>query len=99
MQAFKLYFTDLFMNGEEPEIERNLKTLFSTREGSQPADRSFGINWSCLDELPEMAESLFFQEATEKVRKYEPRAVIGDITCQWEEGSMIPLIRFKRKEL
>lgn len=99
MQEFKLYFSDSFQDSEETEIEQNLKTLFCTREGSQPADRSFGINWSCLDELPEMAESLFFQEAVGKVKKYEPRAAIGEIICRWEEGSMIPLIRFERKEL
>ena len=38
----------------EQELLRTLTTLFSTRAGSQPADRDFGISWECLDELPEV---------------------------------------------
>lgn len=93
--AFKL---TIEANREEKELVRTLNTLFATRAGSQPADREFGIAWECLDEVPEVAESLFYLEAIRKVKKYEPRVEITDIVFQHEQGKMIPHIYFKRKE-
>ena len=52
---------------EEKELIRTLTTLFSTRAGSQPADREFGIDWSCMDELPEVAESCSHWKRIEKL--------------------------------
>ena len=49
------------------ELQRTLGNLFATRAGSQPADRDFGIDWECLDEPPEVAESLFYLVALKKV--------------------------------
>lgn len=74
------------------KIMRDLKTLFDTRESSQPGDRDFGISWACLDESPEIAESLFAMEAIKKVEKYIPKIEIEDITYQYIDGKMIPHI-------
>lgn len=78
--------------GMEKELMRTLTTLFSTRAGSQPADRDFGISWECLDEVPEVAESLFFLEAVEKVGRYEPRAEVSDVTFSYGGGEVNPHI-------
>ena len=83
---------------DEAELSRTLSTLFSTREGSQPADREFGIAWGCLDEVPEVAESLFYLEAVRKVERYEPRAEVGDIVFEHVQVSMIPHIYFTRRD-
>ena len=40
------------------KIRRSLTTLFDTRESSQPGDRDFGLSWQCLEEPPEVAESM-----------------------------------------
>lgn len=80
------------------ELTRTLTTLLSTRAGSQPADRDFGISWECLDEIPEVAESLFSLELTRKVERYEPRVEIRDIDFKYEQGGVIPYIYFTRKE-
>ena len=82
----------------EAELSRTLSTLFSTRKGSQPADRDFGIDWGCLDEVPEVAESLFYLEAMLKVEQYEPRVEIEDIKFEHTQGCMIPHIYFTRRE-
>lgn len=82
----------------EKELLRTLTTLFSTRAGSQPADREFGIDWSCMDELPEVAESLFALEAYRKVERYEPRVEIKDIKFENTQGVLCPCIYFARKE-
>lgn len=72
---------------KQEELVRALTNLFATREGSQPADREFGISWECLDEIPEVAESLFYLEAVKKVEKYEPRVQIEDITFDYSNGA------------
>ena len=91
MERFKITIEN---TADEKELQRTLATLFSTRAGSQPADREFGISWECLDEVPEVAENLFYLEAVRKVEKYEPRVEVKDIVFQHEEGIMIPWIYF-----
>lgn len=80
------------------ELTRTLTTLFATRAGSQPADRDFGIDWGLLDELPEVAESLFALEAIKKAEKYEPRVEISDIVYAHAQGAMTAHIYFTAKE-
>lgn len=80
------------------ELVRTLTTLFSTRAGSQPADREFGISWECLDEIPEVAESLFFLEAVKKVGRYEPRAEVSDVTYSYDGGEIRPHIYLTGRE-
>lgn len=83
----------------EQELIRTLTTLFATRAGSQPADRDFGIALECLDDVPEVAESLFYLEAVEKVEKYEPRVKISDITFARKEGVLTAHVYFTGKEV
>lgn len=83
---------------KEAELKRNLTTLFETRAGSQPADRDFGINWDCLEEPPEVAESLFYLDAVKKVERYEPRVEIEDIAYEHTQGGMKAHIYFKARE-
>ena len=80
------------------ELNRTLSTLFATRAGSQPADRDFGISWECLDEPPEVAESLFYLEAVRKVERYEPRVEIENIVFNHNRGSMAVHIYFTARE-
>lgn len=93
-ENFKISFSD---GGEREELRRTLTALFATRAGSLPGDREFGISWECLDELPDVAENLFYLEALKKVEKYEPRVEIADIVFEHEEGSMIPHLYFTGK--
>lgn len=97
MERYELSLMDINEELAE-ELKRNLTTLFGTRAGTQPIDREFGISWECLDEPPDVAESLFYLESCKKVDQYEPRVSIEDISFEKREGVMIPRIYFKRKE-
>lgn len=96
MEQYRLSMMDV-NGGLAEELKRNLTTLFATRTGTQPVDREFGISWECLDEPPDVAESLFYLEASRKVERYEPRVFIEDITFEKKEGVLIPHIYFKER--
>lgn len=83
----------------EEALLLTLTTLLATRAGSQPADRDFGISWGCLDDIPEVAESLFYMEAVQKVEKYEPRVQISDIIYEHKDGVITAHIFFTGKEV
>ena len=95
--AQKKFTITILKDGEQEELRRTLTTLFATRAGSQPGDRDFGINWECLDEVPDVAENLFYLEALKKVEKYEPRVEIENIVFEHEEGKMVPHLYFTGK--
>ena len=54
------------------ELDRQLALLLSTREGTMPLDRAFGLNMDFVDMPPEAAKSLYTAEVTEKVSKFIP---------------------------
>lgn len=64
---------------EEDEMRQELNTLLSTKAGSVPAFRDYGISWECLDAPYEVAESLFFQELLRKVERYIPSIQIQSV--------------------
>jgi phage baseplate assembly protein W len=74
------------------EILRNIRMILTTPLGSVPFDRQFGINWGVLDRpLPE-AKGLLTVEYIEKVKKYEPRARVRELTFKKNgvDGVLIP---------
>ena len=48
---FQLQFT--FASDKLAELDRKLALLYSTREGTMPLDREFGINMDFVDMPPE----------------------------------------------
>ena len=67
---FKLEYT--FAGNALAELDRQLALLLSTREGTMPLDREFGLNMDFVDMPPEVAKSLYTAEVTEKVAKFIP---------------------------
>lgn len=66
---------------ETKEICRNLTALISTPEGTCAGDRSYGLSQSFVD-LPAMqAANELALELAEKIRLYEPRADLSEVTC------------------
>ncbi len=76
------------------EIMQNLKVLFSTPAGTVALDRDFGIDWSILDNPINVAKTLLIVEYTEKVREYEPRVEVKEVTYTYDElnGKIIPKV-------
>ena len=94
MERFKITVEN---TEHEEELVRTVTALFGTKAGSQPADRDFGISWECLDDIPEVAENLFYLEAVQKVEKYEPRVQIRDIVFARDNGVVTARIFFTGK--
>lgn len=79
---------------EIESISRCLRTLYSTREGKQPLDRDFGLNWDFIDKPLPIAQNEFAFEVMKKTNKYEPRVKVKEATFEYDSqsGNMIPVI-------
>ncbi|MEG2419973.1 MAG: hypothetical protein RSB55_00380 [Oscillospiraceae bacterium] len=66
------------------ELDRSLSLLLSTRAGTMPLDREFGINMDFLDMPPETAKSLYTAEVAQKVAQFLPTVRVQEV--QWSSG-------------
>lgn len=71
------------------DIQKNIRCLLATVEGTIPGDRTFGINQEYIEAPRPIAENLLALDVTEKVERYEPRAIITDITYGTEEDGQL----------
>jgi len=62
-----------------PEVMQNVRTLLTTRRGTVPLDRDFGISFEFLDSPVNVARAKAEQEIFLQMKKYEPRAVLKQI--------------------
>ena len=85
---FKLEYT--FAGDYMAELDRQLALLLSTREGTMPLDREFGLNMDVVDMPPEVAKSLYTAEVTEKVAKFIPTVRVQEV--KWSSGGQGNLI-------
>jgi phage baseplate assembly protein W len=63
-------------------VIQNVRTILTTRKGTQPLDRDFGITFDFLDSPALLTRAKAEQECFLALRKYEPRAVLKEI--HWE---------------
>jgi len=90
-----------FSAEEYQDVRQCLETLLSVREGSQPLDRRFGIDYDGIVGYPlNVARNMLSLEIIEKVGIYEPRAAVDSIKfCENPDGMLCPHIHFiKAKE-
>lgn len=75
------------------EIIQNIMTIITTPAGTVPFDRDLGIDWSILDSPIPQARAKLTIEYIEKVKKYEPRAEVRQITFSSnEQGKLVPRV-------
>ena len=79
---FQLQFT--FASDKLAELDRKLALLYSTREGTMPLDREFGINMDFVDMPPEVAKSLYTAEITKKTAQFIPEVRVQSV--EWTHG-------------
>ena len=79
---FQLEYT--FADNAMARLDRQLALLLSTREGSMPLEREFGIKMDFLDRPPEVAKSLYTAEVTKKVAMFIPSVRVREV--QWTRG-------------
>ncbi len=71
------------------EVVQNVRTILATRVGTVPFDRAFGADWDMVDRPLPVAQQLARAAFFDAVQKYEPRAVVEQMTFQQdEEGAM-----------
>lgn len=84
-----------FTSDELEDINRCVRNLYSTRAGSQPMDRDFGIDYDGIVGLPlEVAKNRLTIEYMDKTERYEPRVVVDsvDFTVDISSGMLIPTV-------
>ena len=82
MYDFKLEYT--FAGDELAELDRQLNLLLTTRAGTMPLDRAFGLTMDYLDQPSETAKSLYVAELVEKVNQFIPAVRVREV--RWEAG-------------
>ena len=89
-----------FTPGEFADIKQCVETLLSIREGSQPLDRSFGINLDQVTGYPlDVAKNMLALEIIEKVRTYEPRAEVDSVEFEANiNGQLVPHVHIIKAE-
>lgn len=84
-----------FTTKEDMDIKRCLDNLYSTRAGSQPMDRDFGIDYDGVVGMPlDVAKNKLALEIISKTEIYEPRVVVDsvDFSVEASSGMLIPII-------
>lgn len=67
---------DFAPSSEINEVIQNVRTIISTRKGTVPLDRDFGLDWSFIDKPINIATAQASKQVIQQVRRYEPRAKI-----------------------
>jgi phage baseplate assembly protein W len=88
---------DFAPRSEVEEVLQNIRTILSTRKGSVPLDRDFGVSWAHIDKPFQVAKTLQIAEIHEAIEKYEPRAKVLDVifnqdTADAMEGILKPRV-------
>lgn len=88
---------------EAEEIEQNIRTILSTPLGSVPMARDIGVDYSALDEPPDIAEARMTSAAVTAINEQEPRVQVTEVTfsASAEEslwGRMRPVVKYVLKE-
>ncbi|MDR0663707.1 MAG: hypothetical protein LBF80_06490 [Spirochaetaceae bacterium] len=77
------------------EIMQNVRTILTTRRGTVPLNRDFGISFEFLDSPINTTRAKAEQEIFLQLKKYEPRAILKQI--MWEtdiiSGQISPSVK------
>lgn len=85
-------------------LAQEIRTVLSTRKGSVPLDREFGLDWSYIDSTMQEARPRYVAEVARQVEKYVPRVKVVEVTFKARpgeivDGKLFPVVRVAiRKE-
>ena len=82
-------------NDIEKSVCQNVSLIISTRKGSVPMYREFGINMEYLDRPIPAAEALIFAEISKGVEQFEPRAKLVDVTLEPDGDKLVVIAVIK----
>jgi len=77
------------------EVMQNIQTILTTRRGTVPLDRDFGISFEFLDSPINKTKAKAEQEIFLQLKKYEPRAVLKQIIWDTDilSGQITPRVK------
>jgi phage baseplate assembly protein W len=77
------------------EVMQNVRTILTTRRGTVPLDRDFGISFDFLDSPINQTRARAEQEIFLQLKKYEPRAILRQIIWNTNliKGQLFPKVR------
>lgn len=82
-----------FIGGGAKELDRQLALLLSTREGSVPLDREFGLDLNFVDKPTAAVKALYTAEVTKKVSKFIPSVRVLEVSWTGTtEGQLKPKV-------
>lgn len=67
------------------EVLQNVRTILTTRKGSVPMDRAFGIDGDVVDLPSAVAQAKLASEIVATVSEYEPRAKVERVLYEGNE--------------
>ena len=71
------------------EILQNVRTIITTRVGTVPLDRDFGLSIDMLDKPVTLAYTLFQSALIQALAVYEPRAKVTKIDFSTDADSVV----------
>lgn len=78
---------DFAPSDEVREILQNVRTILSTRKGSVPLDRDFGLTWAHVDKPLPVATMLMRSEVIDVIEECEPRATVVSVDFDEDTAS------------
>lgn len=87
----------LQLNEADPvkSVLQNIAVILSTPRGTVPLYREFGLDWTLLDKPAPVAKVLMVAEIREAIERWEPRAVVTDISFSenpLQPGVLMPIV-------
>ncbi len=82
-------------------LYQEINTLLSTRKGTVPLDRDFGVSWDFIDSPINEARPLIVAELVTQIEKYIPRIKVTGIDFENQfnlNGKLFPKITFEIRE-
>jgi phage baseplate assembly protein W len=78
-----------------PEVMQNVRTILTTRRGTVPLERDFGISFDFLDSPINITRAKAEQEIFLQLKKYEPRAILKQIMWKTDviSGQILPSVK------
>ena len=80
---------DFAPNNEVAEILQNIRTILTTRIGSVPLHRDFGITWEHIDKPLPVAQTLMQAAIIDAIIEFEPRAKVVNVEFESNEKDAI----------
>ncbi len=89
--------TNIRLNEQDTvtSVLQNIALILSTRKGTVPMYRGFGLDQRSVDKPTPIAKPMLYVDVKEAIEEYEPRAEVVNVTFQEDPaipGRLIPTV-------